>query len=61
MPDQYVINVTISMEADETKKNVVRDWLNAQLTTRRADGTIRSASLSISKIVIPETITLSPL
>jgi len=61
MPDQYHISISITLVADEAKKDAVRDWLNTQLVSRRADGTILSASISISRTAIPEQVIISPL
>lgn len=61
MPDQYNISVSIVLEANDIKKNAVRDWLDAQLQLRRADGTIISGSISIHKTVVPEQVNISPL
>lgn len=61
MPDQYQISISIVLSADDVKKNAVRDWLNTQLQTRRADGTITSATISITKTTVPEQVNISPL
>ena len=61
MPDQYNISVSIVLEADNVKKDAVRDWLDSQLQIRRSDGTIISGSISIHKTVVPEQVTISPL
>jgi len=61
MPDRYNITVTITLEADETKKNAIRDWLDKKLQEYRNDGTIKSATITINRVTVPERITLSEL
>jgi len=61
MPKEYRFTLTITIPYDEAKKNQVRDWLVANLEEHRANGTIKSASWTISEVEVPESGTLSPL
>jgi len=61
MPVEYQFTITISISADEARKNAIRDWLAKELETRRNSGAIKSAQITITEVTVPETITLSPL
>jgi len=61
MPDQYSIIISITLEANDTKKNAIRDDLVNRLTQARAAGTIISATINVTRITVPETVTFAPL
>jgi len=58
--EEFIVNVWIRVEGDETKKNAIRNKLSTDLTNARNTGQIIEARLTITTQPVSETLTISP-